>query len=369
MWLFSPRLDILGLYLPVWCTWCLCFVMPHPIMNASLPLWAWVLFVLGADVSHVWSTIFRTYLDKSEFQQHKKILLLAPVIAFVGLFPITFFGELIFWRFMAYLALYHFIKQQYGFLMLYRAKSRSFYAKKITDKFIIYFATLYPVVVWHFSDGLTFDWFVKGDFVTLHQYVDRAFFKNEVVPWGNKIYWLILLLWFVEEVWTSNSQNKTIACGKILWVFTTAMNWFLGIVWLNSDFAFSTTNVVAHGVPYMLLIFFYVERKKQIVHGNATSVGNSARMQVLIHILLMCLLLVLLTFGESYFWDMFLNRDKAMFFESFFSYPTDMLRDSLWRSLALTILSIPQVSHYIIDGFIWKNNHHNPYLNSVFFGK
>lgn len=366
MWLFSRKLDLLGLYLPIWLTWVLCFWMPDSIMTSNLPLWAWVIFVLGADVSHVWSTIFRTYLDKTEFQNHKKNLLLAPIICLIGLFPFALFGEMTFWRVMAYLALYHFIKQQYGFLMLYRAKSKNFYRKRISDKFIIYLSMLYPVFVWHFSDGLNFDWFVKGDFIELYHFIDNQFFKTKIVPIGNAIYWLLVGLWTAEDIWICRQNNLSISYGKILWTLSTAMNWFLGIVWLNSDFAFSVTNVVAHGIPYMILVFFYVERKKvleqKLTHGMAG-------FQVFMHIFLMVFVVMLLAFGEEFFWDMLLNDEKNQFFESLFSYPISVLENPIWRAVALVILSVPQVSHYIIDGFIWKNNAKNPYLKPVLFRK
>ena len=36
---------------------------------------------------------------------------------------------------------------------------------------------------------------------------------------------------------------------------TTALCWGLGIVVFNSDYAFTVTNVIIHGVPYMALVY------------------------------------------------------------------------------------------------------------------
>ena len=30
----------------------------------------WAVFIVGIDVSHVWSTLFRAYLDREEFGSH-----------------------------------------------------------------------------------------------------------------------------------------------------------------------------------------------------------------------------------------------------------------------------------------------------------
>ena len=38
-------------------------------MTDGTPPWAWLLLVVGVDVSHVYSTIFRTYLDKEELEK------------------------------------------------------------------------------------------------------------------------------------------------------------------------------------------------------------------------------------------------------------------------------------------------------------
>src|SRR5690606_8885720 len=45
--------------------------------------------------------------------------------------------------------------------------------------------------------------------------------------------------------------------GKDVVVLTTALCWYIGIVAINSDFAFTVTNVVIHGVPYMVLVYWY----------------------------------------------------------------------------------------------------------------
>ena len=38
---------------------------------------------------------------------------------------------------------------------------------------------------------------------------------------------------------------------------TTAVCWYVGIVAFNSDYAFTVTNVIIHGVPYFALVYWY----------------------------------------------------------------------------------------------------------------
>ena len=38
---------------------------------------------------------------------------------------------------------------------------------------------------------------------------------------------------------------------------TTALCWHVGIITFNSDYAFTVTNVVIHGIPYLVLVYWY----------------------------------------------------------------------------------------------------------------
>ena len=113
-WLFSRSIDLLVLFLPVWVIWAVCFALPAPVLERALPLWVWAIFIVGIDVSHVWSTLFRTYFDREEFASHRAVLIRTPCLTFGLFFVLAGFSALWFWRVMAYLALFHFVKQQYG---------------------------------------------------------------------------------------------------------------------------------------------------------------------------------------------------------------------------------------------------------------
>ena len=109
-WLFSKKIDILVLFLPVWLCWCVFFMLPESALQQDVPIWVWVVFVIGIDVSHVWSTLFRTYADKEEFRNHKRLLLIAPLVCFLAAFIVSSISFSFFWRCLAYLAVYHFIR-------------------------------------------------------------------------------------------------------------------------------------------------------------------------------------------------------------------------------------------------------------------
>ncbi|MGH1339858.1 MAG: hypothetical protein ACRBFS_27315 [Aureispira sp.] len=356
MWLFSKSIDLLVLYLPVWLCWLVLCCLPNTFLQADIPLWAWVVFVLCIDVGHVWSTIFRTYLDKEEFQNHRTLLLAAPVACFLAVFGLVWYSEFGFWRVLAYLALFHFVKQQYGFLALYKAKAKDFGVSKFfADKWILYWITLYPVLYWHLAEGLVFNWFVVDDFVGLRAYLpgSSAFWINffEV---GDVLYGGILLAWLIEERWRATCWQW----GKICWMLTTAFNWYGGIVYFNSDVVFTITNVVAHGVPYLALIVYYQYQKQQLQQAKAKPWWRLA--------VLIIPVVIVLGLVEEYFWDMWLYGERSEFFATFIPYPMALLESPWSKALAFALLALPQLTHYIIDGFIWKSNDKNPYVRQVF---
>lgn len=361
VWLFSKRLDLLLLYFPVLCTWLICFSLSSDVLDQPLPLWAWVVFILGIDVSHVWSTILRTYRDPEAYHLNKKLLHLTPTICFIVLFGICFWMTSYFWTAMAYLAVFHFIKQQYGFMMIYKAKGKEFRKKFMTDKFVIYLSMLYPVLYWHLSGDRVFSWFAELDFFIVDNTNTTLLSSLYLCNW---IYWSIILVWLTEEIHQSVTHKNTFQTGKVLWILCTAINWYLGIVYFNSDIAFSITNVVAHGIPYMALIFFYVHRRKQIEQPDRSI---PVRKIITTTLWLLCIVL-LFAFFEEYLWDLLINRDKAPFFESILPYPNVTVIDTDWiQSLVIALLSLPQVTHYVLDGYIWKMNHRNPHLKKILF--
>ena len=222
-WLFSAPIDLAFLYIPVWSVWLLCLGLDADTLARPLPLWVWAVFIVGIDVAHVWSTLFRTYLDREEFGLHRLLLLHTPWIVFAFAFGLAAWSDLLFWRLLAYVALFHFIRQQFGFMALYRAVSgRRQPAKFFSDTAVIYLATLYPVLYWHATDDRAFSWFVEGDFIRL-----PAFF--DAVPWletaCTALYAAVLLGWTAEE-WRQGAG--AVAWGKILWLWTTAGTWYLG---------------------------------------------------------------------------------------------------------------------------------------------
>jgi hypothetical protein len=210
-------------------------------LDRALPPWIWLLTVVFVDVAHVWATAYRVYLDPEERGRRPGLYLGVPLAAYVfGVFLYSI-SPGVFWRVLAYVAVIHFVRQQYGWVALYRRRlGSSSKLDRILDDAAIYSATLYPLLYWHAHLPREFEWFIAGDFIPglpasaadllwpVHLGITAAFVVRQVY----------LLL-----------RGRPVSFGKVLVVASTWLSWHAGIVVFDSDYAFTVTNVLVHGIP------------------------------------------------------------------------------------------------------------------------
>ena len=119
-WIRSARYDGLLILAPPFLALVVVLGLPAPYRHsAAMPLLAWVALVVLIDVAHVYGTLFQTYFDPVRRQQRRVLLALVPMACYAGGVALHSLGGLVFWRALAYLAVFHFIRQQYGFLRIY----------------------------------------------------------------------------------------------------------------------------------------------------------------------------------------------------------------------------------------------------------
>ena len=115
-WLVSRRFDLSMFLLPA--AIALALVPVGSLFSGELPFPMWILCVLMIDVAHVWSTLYRTYLDREELARRPRLYLLVPIAAFLFAFSLSAISMPVFWTGLAYLAVFHFVRQQYGWVAL-----------------------------------------------------------------------------------------------------------------------------------------------------------------------------------------------------------------------------------------------------------
>jgi hypothetical protein len=113
--------------------------------------------------------------------------------------------------------------------------------------------------------------------------------------------------------------------------------------------AFTLLNVVAHGIPYMALVWAF--RKKEQAQYVKTKqkffLANSI------------IFFLMLAFVEEGLWDGLIWHECKELFSSFWVLPPVSGKEVL--ALIVPLLSLPQATHYVLDGFIWRKGRTNEY--------
>ena len=343
VWLFSPQADVCVFLGSALVSLALLWAGARAgVLEGDSPDWAWVPAVLLVDVAHVYATAFRVYFDPEELRRRAWLYASAPVIALVLGWALYSESEALFWRTLAYLAVFHFVRQQYGWVALYRARAgERGRAGWWVDAGAVYMATLYPLAYWHASLPRNFWWFLPGDFAQLPAWVERA-------AWAAYVVALSAYAARSAHAWLVRGRGNP---GKDIVVVTTAVCWYAGIVAFNSDYAFTVTNVLIHGVPYVALVWWYARRR-------APAAGKTYQRLVRWPVIFIATLW-LFAYAEELLWDRGVWHERAWLFGASWD-------AAEWKAWLVPLLALPQVTHYVLDGFIWRRGS-NPQLSA--FGK
>lgn len=304
--------------------------------NRDLPEWGFLAFVIAVDVAHVYATLFRTYLDRQELERHRLRYWGLPLAAYVAAAALWSLSPLTLFRALAYLAVWHFVRQQAGWVALYRARAGDHsWRTRLIDSAAIYAATLFPLFYWHVApESRRFAWFMSGDFWALPV-------VEALLPWLAAT-WVTALVVFAVEQLRRAWRTRQLQVGKSLIVGGTALTWYVGIVATNGDFEFTVTNVLPHGVPYLALLYFYArERRREApdLLGSRLLAGGGVAFVAI------CLGLATL---EELAWARWVFHDHATVFGQ-----GSELGHFAVAALA-PLLVVPQAVHYALDGLLWR---------------
>lgn len=340
-WIYSAKIDGLFILIPPFLCLFIIALFPGLFLNQEgIPDIAWIILILLIDVSHVYSTLFRTYFDPVAFKQQRGLLMTIPFAGFIIGALLYSISPLLFWRALAYTAVFHFVRQQYGFMRVYARKEKPNKTNKRIDTIMIYAATVYPLLIWHLNGPRSFHWFLENDFL--------YFTIPYLAPLLGIAYVAISITYYGKE-WIQWRRAGVINLPKLLIVIGTQLAWYFGIVYFNGDLSFTLLNVVSHGVPYMALVWAY--GKKHYSHPGA---GSSFLKLIFSRYgwMLFLFFLFLFAFVEEGLWDWGVWQEHAGIF-GWRKMSGPILSD---RALAIIVplLALPQITHYILDGFIWK---------------
>lgn len=337
-WIGPPGFDLAFILAPGIVVSLVVLAFPGAFTSRELSPLLWAALVVGVDVSHVYSTLYRTYFDPAEFRRARTLHVLAPLLGWMTFAALYSLGPMLFWRCLAYLAAFHFVRQQYGFMMLYARWERG---PRWIDQAAIYAATLYPLAWWQLHPR-RFSWFIDGDFVSL-----EAPLLSDLLG----LCYLLLIGAYLGKEALLIRRTGQINWPRNLLLAGTALSWWVGIIGLDSDLAFTAINVIAHGVPYMALIWLYGRTQHT---ASLLGVVPVSRAFSLAFVPIFVAVPLLLAYLEEGLWDGLIWTEHPTLFPTFTSLPPIESNDLL--VLVVPLLALPQITHYILDGFIWRRN-------------
>lgn len=292
--------------------------------------YTWLFLIVFVDVVHVYSTLFKTYFVKGEIQKNKLLYLGIPAVSWILGIVLFQFGSLTFWSVLALVAVFHFIRQQYGFMRIYARFEPNNWSKKI-DEAAVYSATIYPMLYW-FKTPRIFTWFVNNEFDWLKNLPDY-------IPLITILYFVVLIIWLFKTV-IEGIKTKNINIPKTALITGTFLSWYFGIVYFNNDLLFTFLNVVSHGIPYIALIYIREIQQKENSQLNWMYIFKSFS-----GIFLFIGVILGFAFLEEFLWE-------TLVWNEHFSLNV-IISEKLLQFL-VPLLVVPQLTHYLLDGFIWR---------------
>ncbi len=334
-WIHKAKTDSLFILAPSFVVVAVVFLFQHQLAEIEnhYSFYTWLFLIVFIDVAHVYATLFKTYLIPSEFHRRKKLLLALPMICLLIGVVLFSFGSQVFWSVLAYIAVFHFIRQQYGFMRLYARKEPRTRPNRLIDSIVIYSATIYPMLYWFFSSPRNFNWFVANEFIK---------YENAQVLVVAKWFYLGIMFFYVCRTFHKGVKERYFNVPKNAIIIGTALSWYFGIVYFNNDLAFTLLNVISHGIPYMALVYL-----KEIGQKPKTSTGILKYLNASRGIVIYVAILLVIAFSEEYLWEILVWNER---------FSVGEININHWQFLLVPILTVPQFTHYLLDGFIWKTS-------------
>ncbi|MCP4500856.1 MAG: hypothetical protein GY822_12920 [Deltaproteobacteria bacterium] len=343
-WIVNKRFDLLMLGLPYAASILSLATLSGPMTDP--PLWLFLLVIVSFDVSHVWSTLHITYLDKSMRKERRWLLWLTPPIAFLGGLRLHSHSPALFWTVLAYIAIFHFMKQQWGFIALYKARLKERERLDLfLDKWTLYVGALSPVLLWHGTPSRQFDWFNAGEKFIFK--LDPAFRPDILFVMA-----AFAVLWVGRQVqrWVKDGFYNP---GKVMWMVAAWVSWTIGIMYAEHPLVSAAFLNLLHGIPFMMLV--WVRTRRQAERNAQSGMQWLTKKK---NWLLFYGICFIPAFVEEGFWDAMVWHIYAPHMLHISAAPLTGMLLSFWVAL----LSLPQLSHYILDAWVWKLDGSNPGL-------
>ncbi len=281
-------------------------------------------FSILLDLPHVYSSFARIGMDHEDFRRRRKLYLGLPFVLFLIISFSAHFAKSMTISTVTYLNMIHRVRQDFGWIMYSRRMATEPRGLGLwIDKAMAYNLTIFPLLWLHTLAPKDAWWLFPGDL---------AFSVSEF--WIGillYIHWLLsglYLGWVAFQFYIKRPLNLT----KLYLLISIWVAWYVGLVFFNG----STWMIdFFHTMPYLFLIYHFGSRKWA---GEVGWRGNYVRgFRVWI----------------AYF---------GLVSLAYMTLKVPGADQNMWL---YTLLVFPSVTHYVLDGFIWRTGPSNPDLSLI----
>ncbi len=285
-------------------------------LGSGLALTANFLYLSFLDVPHAVASFYQVYKPNNR-KNFTLLKLCTPIIIVAVIFPVVLFSKSFAYSVVTYFNIFHFIRQQYGWIRFSQDKSnlQLSAAQSFSDKILIYVLTLVPVMMLHVgAQAQATDWMFENDLFIISS--QSVYFLLDI------FFWLVVLSYTAFQIKLIH-RGLCYPLGKLVILISTGIAWYGGLVCLqNSEQTLMLDGL--HVVPYLVLVYVF----------------NKSKGKAFYYIPLLAVGLV---------WALlFLHFDS---------------NDSIPAALVISALISIAISHYVFDGFVWKTKTPNADLN------
>lgn len=291
----------------------------------AVRVWIAYFIYICIDSGHVYTTMWRTYLQPAEFNERRRLYLITP-FAFMIVFALWVGLRLPgLWEVVVYGTLFHNFRQLWGFLRWYeKVEGR----KDPNTGFFFHAFIFIPIAAFHVNPVRP-----KG-----YYYVNAG----EMLHWPNEIaykaclvaYFAVVVVFLLHEFqnWRAGLREP----GRLLGLLTAMAIYGYGPLFGTTFSEVILPLVTSHGIAYMAVMSQTTDR---LGHTKWSGFKNL--------LIVMVVTAVVLGVADGLMQYMLVDKESVSADEV----PT-------WGLIVATALSLgPLYSHYLFDAFLWKKSH------------
>lgn len=313
----SRGLSIITELLPVFALFP--FFIPHIEQSIFAPAIVFIAIILS-DNGHIFVTSFRIFAKhrpRAEKIKHSLIIASFILLALVWLR----LGLPYFWSFFIYFTAFHHFRQNVG-MFSWLAKAEKYNTKYLRSLAYTFF--LVPFIFCHFRTDISLD-AVIGDLLPIPAEL-KSFLADTQFLFSAKII-LNIFIFSLAALYSLREllQKKQIKVGR--YVFAVAALNSISMIWGQNFFELYIPLVIAHGMTYFIAV------SESMVKLGGWSLKKA----------------VSIVIGAALLYGVI---DWVIQADNIFDYQSNPL--NFWVLIGAALTAGINMSHYFIDGFIWK---------------